>query len=412
MKNNNILLVQGLITTINTTPPELYKLQGKTQLEVKESIYIFLSKFTITPIQYFQGENHKIKLNYELLKLNYGNGLLSVIFKVLDYHGIIERTHYSTMIGNSYSRSYYFTSKFLEVTAIREYKLKCKKSINLVAKLRLKAENKLHKYDRNGIKQLIDSTMLTLPTKEQLIVVAKKMVQQNKCNKKGKLYRFANKKSKLQLKKIYRYVEHDIAMYQYAVANAILKITKGGRVSYSLNRIPKWIRNEILINDTQTVELDATAMQPSLFTAFWASTTTTTTTAVNYTSIADSMGIVNTKKTARNKIKSQFIQWLHQDLSEMYKYKIDNYLTEHYPSQTAKIKQDKKAKGAKYVSYKLLELESSLFDEISKEFVKQKIQAIYVYDAMIVPIIQQVQAMEIMQYTFKKYSVNSVVTIN
>ena len=223
---------------------------------------------------------------------------------------------------------------------------------------------------------------LTFPTLEELNKKAKRLVKEKYTNRKGQFLKFRNKHPDSYFKDIENivFVEDHLLMYERYVINHLRLPTigddkSGGRVVDSLVLIPKWIREEILIDGERVVECDYQCLHPNIAFSIYGGDCKFLTHQI----VADYLGI------DLKIVKQGHLKFFNQRAEYMKKNPVFKYYEDNHPSLLVKFAEEKMMKkNHKITSKKLFDKEVQLMSCVIKKINRAKIYGIYIYDALYV----------------------------
>jgi hypothetical protein len=223
---------------------------------------------------------------------------------------------------------------------------------------------------------------LTFPTLEELNKKAKRLVKEKYTNRKGQFLKFRNKHPDSYFKDIENivFVEDHLLMYERYVINHLRLPTigddkSGGRVVDSLVLIPKWIREEILIDGERVVECDYQCLHPNIAFSIYGGDCKFLTHQI----VADYLGI------DLKIVKQGHLKFFNQRAEYMKKNPVFKYYEDNHPSLLVKFAEEKMMKkNHKITSKKLFDKEVQLMSCVIKKLNRANIYGIYIYDALYV----------------------------
>jgi hypothetical protein len=266
-------------------------------------------------------------------------------------------------------------------TSIKYYKLTTKQVIYnrqkaIIFHLRKIAENIIV----NNLLRLYPR--LTFPSLESLNQKAKKLVKEKYSNRKGQVLKFRNKHPDSYFKEIEQivFVEDHLSMYDRYVTKCLRIPTigdnkSGGRVVDSLVLIPKWIREEILIDGERIIECDYQCLHPNIAFSIYGGDCKFLTHQI----VSDYLGI-DVKI-----IKKGHLKFFNQRAEYMQKNPVFKYYEDNHIGLLVKFAEEKlKRRNHKITSKKLFGKEVELMSKVIKKLNRANIYGIYVYDALYV----------------------------
>lgn len=222
---------------------------------------------------------------------------------------------------------------------------------------------------------------IELPSKDDLLVEAKKLVKFKHKNKKGKTLTFLNNHSKTYFKDTFSrsFVEDNINLFEYLTKRGYMipqaKDKKaGGRVVDSFVLMPSWIRTKVKIDGEPIVEVDFKALHPNIAMTIYGGSKK----YLTHQQVAEESGI------DIKDVKIQHLSFFNETLSGMkrnplYKYYQDSELQMLRNIENEKLNSHKKHR---ITSTKMFTKEVEIMTEIIKRLNTLGIYVGYVYDAL------------------------------
>ena len=238
---------------------------------------------------------------------------------------------------------------------------------------------------------------LTFPTLEELKIKAKRLVKVKYTNRKGQFLKFRNKHPVSYFKDIENivFVEDHLSMYEGYVMNLLRLPTigdhkSGGRVVDSMVLIPKWIREEILIDGERIVECDYQCLHPNIAFSIYDGDCKFLTHQI----VADYLGI-DVKI-----VKLGHLKFFNQMAQTMKKNPVFQYYEDNHESLLVKFAEEKmNNNNHKITSMKLFNKEVALMAKVIEKLNRVEIYGIYVYDALYVKRSDSAKVKDVMNET-------------
>jgi len=222
---------------------------------------------------------------------------------------------------------------------------------------------------------------IELPSKDDIILEAKRLVKIKYTNKKGKLLTFLNKhpKSYFEDPDSRSFVELNIKLFELLTKNGyriptIGDAKSGGRVVDSINLMPSWIRKLIKIDGEPIVELDFKALHPNIAMSIYGGSKM----FLTHEKVSE---VSNINKA---EVKIENLSFFNQTLWGMKNNKLYNYYHSSEPQMLKKIENEKinSARKHKITSMRMFAKEVEIMTECIRQLNAKGIYVGYVYDAL------------------------------
>lgn len=277
-----------------------------------------------------------------------------------------------------------------------------------------KVKNQYKTFYLNKLEEIKDNTIVSnllkmydniqIPSQDEILHEAKRLVKDGYRTKKDKLLKFRNKKSKdLDNIKLYSYVENSIDTFNYLTDEGyILPIIggewSGGRVADSFSLMPRWIRNLCKINGQSIKESDYSALHPNIAIKLFKGDTD----YLTHNKVAESLNI--SLKT----VKISHLSFFNQQVWQMQTNPVYQYYSMYEPDMLEAIIKDKHANGYKNITKQLFTTEVKIMTSVIKKLNEQNIYVGYIYDALFCSPTDFKIANEIMNQTIKEFGVKTI----
>lgn len=211
---------------------------------------------------------------------------------------------------------------------------------------------------------------------------AKRLVKEKYTNRKGQVLKFRNKHPDSYFKDIENivFVEDHLSMFERYITNHLRLPTigddkSGGRVVDSLVLLPKWIREEILIDGERIVECDYQCLHPNIAFSIYGGGFK----FLTHQTVADYLA-VDVKVVKRGHLK-----FFNQRIQSMQKNPVFSYYKENHEGLLKSFREEKiKNNTHKITSKRLFAKEVKLMTKVIEKLNRAEIYGIYVYDALYV----------------------------
>ncbi len=240
---------------------------------------------------------------------------------------------------------------------------------------------------------------ITLPTKEEITLEAKKLIKDKHISNKGMELTFLNKHAKNYYKDADKrsFVEDCIEIFEYLTDNGLMipqpgDEKSGGRVVDSFTLMPGWIRDMIKINGKRITKADYSALHPNIAATIYGGTYK----FITHEQVAEESGI--DKKT----VKVEHLSFFNKTWEQMGYSPLFDYYNSKQPKMMEQIYLDKtyndyqKTEKHKITSVKLFSKETDLITEAVELLNKEGIYVGYIYDALFSEPNDNKRVMEIM----------------
>jgi hypothetical protein len=227
---------------------------------------------------------------------------------------------------------------------------------------------------------------IVLPTEEEILIEAKRLVKIGLPNKKGKMLIFNNKKGRAYYQNPDKlvFVEDSLKAYDYLTKNGLLiprpgSQKSGGRVVDSFNLMPGWIRKLIKINGQPIAEADYSCLHPNIAMSL-------------YSGRAKNLKHIDLcKETDQEKIdaklrviKTEHLSFFNKTVWQMKQSPLFDYYNKQEPSMLDAIIEEKNNSPFqhKITSRRLFGKEVEIMTEVVLRLNEEGIFVGYVYDAL------------------------------
>ena len=222
---------------------------------------------------------------------------------------------------------------------------------------------------------------IKIPTIEEINKEAKRLIKLDYRTKKGKVLTLRNKHTKEYWKDSDNrsFVEDSIKIFDYYTKRGFMIPTvgsekSGGRVVDSLVLIPSWIRALITVNGSKLIELDYKTLHPNLVSTLY-----------NGSGKNISHDIVSKYLCIdRMTTKIEHLSFWNKRVNDMKKSKLFKYYSDNEREMLNNVINEKLSKGYKTTSKRLFKTEVTLMTKVIQQLNENGINAIYVYDALMV----------------------------
>lgn len=373
------------------------------QTEAIEKCLYFISNLTST--LFTEDGNYWKKLNYKILSSQDKSYLK--VKKFLINNNIIEVKKVNGIELyeiKKESKQYKLNNKYLK-RAVTTYNIKTASIITIKNTLFYETYNQA----RNN--PICDNLLqiypkLVIPTEKEIKDEAKKLIKEGYITNKGKILTMKNKHKKEYWKDADNrsFVEDTIDIFKYLTGRGFMlpapgSWKSGGRVVDSFSLMPSWVRNMITVNGKRLVQADYTCLHPNIASTIYGGTKT----HINHDVVANALNI--DRMVAKIEHLSFFNKrWSQMENSPLLKYYLDNE-----PKMMEKIKHNKTNESYKKTSKDLFEAEVTLMSETIIRLNREKIYALYVYDAWYVQPKDLQTTITIMNQVAKDFNINTKV---
>lgn len=227
---------------------------------------------------------------------------------------------------------------------------------------------------------------IVLPTEDEILIEAKRLIKIGLPNKKGKMLIFRNKKSRDYYPNPHRlvFVEDSLKVFEYLTKNGLLiprpgNEKSGGRIVDSFTLMPGWIRKLIKINDQPIAEADYSCLHPNIAMSL-------------YGGITQNLKHIHLcKETDQEKInaelrviKTEHLSFFNKTVWQMKQSPLFDYYNKQEPSMLDAIIEEKNNSPFqhKITSRRLFAKEVEMMSEVVSRLNEEGIFVGYIYDAL------------------------------
>ncbi len=279
---------------------------------------------------------------------------------------------------------------------------------NLVKNRRMCLYNLLKRFYDNPIvtNLLTVYPRLTLPTHDEMIIEARRLISKGYENKKNKRLTMLNKHSKSYFTDgVGRsFVEENIELFNYLTQNGFMIPTvgdfhSGGRVVDSFTLMPSWIRKIVKIDGYDIVEVDYRALHPNIAIMLYGGKTK----YITHQMIADELEV------DKQIIKKEHLSFFNQKINQMKQSPLYKYYKKKEPDMLNNIMYEKRNNKSKHkvTSERLFDNEENVMSEVLSRLNSNGIYALYVYDALYCKEVDALDVIEMMNKVVLEFGVHT-----
>jgi hypothetical protein len=245
---------------------------------------------------------------------------------------------------------------------------------------------------------------LTLPTHNEMMAEARRLISKGYINKKGKKLTMLNKHGKSYFTDANKrsFVEENIELYNYLTQNGFLipsigGIRSGGRVVDSFTLMPSWIRKMIKIDGHDIVEVDYRALHPNIAVKLYGGKSQ----HITHQMIADQLEV------DKQIIKEAHLSFFNQKINQMKQSPLYKYYKKKEPDMLNDVMYEKRNNISKHkvTSERLFDCEARIMSEVLRRLNSNGIYALYVYDALYCKSIDALEVIEVMNQVALEFGV-------
>lgn len=222
---------------------------------------------------------------------------------------------------------------------------------------------------------------ITLPTEQEILLEAKRLVKEKYLNNKGKKLTILNGQKKSLFKDFDSRVayEDSLKAYKNLTDNGISVPSisgekAGGRVYDSFNMMPSFIRNLIKIDNEKIVNVDLKCLHPNLAMKLYGGNSK----YLTHQEIAEKL------KLDLNVVKVEHLSFFNKHPEQMKQSQLFEYYNKNEPKMLENLIEDKYKNDFKITSQRMFKLEVEIMTECIERLNKMKIYPLYVFDALLV----------------------------
>jgi hypothetical protein len=381
----------------------LDKIHGEAKTEKNRKVAVelcllFLSQLSSTHRNILNGSNPE---GWKTLRAEYLRQLLWINSQTYQY--VIEALKYEFDKGSILERGFYvigehsyeyrlgstfrskgFVGYTLETDKVKNlYKKSCKRKI-IEAEGNVICVNLLEFYKS-----------IVLPTEEEILLEANRLVAIGKPNKNGKKLIFLNKKGRdfyPNSKKLV-FVEDSLKAYGYLINNGLLiprpgDEKSGGRVVDSFALMPSWVRKLAKINGQPIAEADFSCLHPNIAVTLYGGNSQ----YLTHEKLADQLGI------EKRIVKVEHLSFFNAEVWQMRQSPLYRYYEQHEPVMLRALIKDKQESeyGHKITSRRLFAKEVEIMTQVVSRLNEEGIFVGYIYDALFFDPIHSQKVVQVM----------------
>lgn len=249
--------------------------------------------------------------------------------------------------------------------------------------------------------------MVGLPDVADLKTLGRKLADEGKTSKKGKIYKICHRNksrySKEQLNE-FSFIEDGIKRFRHLTQNGYMipstqGIRGGYRVTDTFNLLNSWIRSQVTINGRIAVECDFTCAHPNIAIGVYDGDIK----YITHKRLAEYCDIDITNEVELKKFKTLHLTFFNKHPNDM-KYskklnKIYEFYATHAPEMLNRILKEKSAKGYKITCQRLFAKEVEIMTQCIKKLNAKGIYVLYIYDALLCDPLHKSEVEQVMNKT-------------
>ena len=247
---------------------------------------------------------------------------------------------------------------------------------------------------------------IKVPTIEEIMKEAKRLIKLDYRTKKGKVLTLRNKHAKEYWKDSDNrsFVEDSIKIFEYYTKRGFMIPTEGswksgGRIVDSFTLMPSWIRALIKINGSKLIELDYRTLHPNIVSTLYNGYGTN----ISHDIVSNYLCI------DRMTTKIEHLSFWNKRVNDMKKSKLFKYYSDNEREMLNNVINEKLSKSYKTTSKRLFKTEVTLMTKVIQQLNENGINAIYVYDALMVELKYEERAEYLMNTIAKDMGINTTV---
>lgn len=221
---------------------------------------------------------------------------------------------------------------------------------------------------------------IDLPTSAELLAIGKKLVNDGRLTKKGKILTMRNKHKNHYWVDVDNrsFVEDNIQLFEFLTGRGFMipsagDMASGGRVVDSFTLMPAWIREQITVDSRKLAECDYVALHPNIAMKLYDGSAS----YLTHELVAERTGI------ELKKVKKLHLSFFNMKWDDMRKSPLFGYYSKNEPDMLAGIYKDKNEHGHKVTSQKMFKLEVDIMSAVIRDLNAKGIYVLYVYDALV-----------------------------
>lgn len=250
---------------------------------------------------------------------------------------------------------------------------------------------------------------IDLPTSSELLAIGKKLVDEGRTTKKGKILTVRNKHKDhywLDVKNR-SFVEDNIKLFEFLTGRGFMipsagDESNGGRVVDSFTLMPSWIREQITVDGKKLTECDFICLHPNEIIKLYDGSAS----YLTHESVAERTGI------ELKKVKIEHLSFFNMKWNQMRNSLLFGYYSINEPDMLARIYRDKNEHGHKITSQKMFKLEVDIMSAVIKDLNAKDVYVLYVYDALMCEEKDREHVIETMNRIILEHDVKTKVKVN
>jgi hypothetical protein len=250
---------------------------------------------------------------------------------------------------------------------------------------------------------------IDLPTSEELLAIGRKLVDEGRTTKKGKILTVRNKhKDHYWLDAKNRsFVEDNIKLFEFLTGRGFMipsagNMDSGGRVVDSFTLMPAWIREQIKVDGKKLTECDYIALHPNIAIKIYDGSMA----YLTHESVAESTVIDLTT------VKIKHLSFFNMKWNDMRRSPLFGYYSANETDMLARIYRDKNEHGHKITSQKMFAVEVDIMSAVIRDLNAKGVYVLYVYDALICEEKDRELVVETMNRIILEHDVKTSVKVN